>query len=310
MTSRVKKVALAVVIVVAASAGAFVATSGSPAALKLRGKGADCPWPKVLSMEEDQAQIAALKDQVTATLEVGAQEDALDIEQVTGAARPFWIVRSGEILKGKDLLGYLLADHSLLSKAGAELVVKPGDVVLDCGGHVGVFTHTALALGAAKVVAAEPDPVNAECYRRNFAKEIAEGKVVLVEKGVWDKPGKMKLQRGKQNSGSSSLVLDEGGSTVEVELTTVDAMLAELGVPCVSYVKLDIEGAEREALAGAAKTLERCKPRLMIDAYHLDDDPVVLPRLLRKANPAYQFTAASCEEFTPGSLTPHVVYVH
>lgn len=298
------------VVLLAAAGAVFVTVSRSPVAMKLRGKAADCPWSRIGSIGEDQQRLGEAIARVTDSLVIGAQDEALDIEQVTGGPRPFWIVRSGDVFQGRELLGYLLADHELLAHSGDELVVKPGDIVLDCGGHVGVFTHTALTRGAAKVIAVEPDPVNAECFRRNFAPEIASGRVVLVQKGVWSKAGKMQLQRGKQNSGSSTLVLGEGGASVEVDLVTIDAMLLELGVPCVNYVKLDIEGAEREALAGGMQMLQRCKPRLMMDSYHLPDDPHILPALLLKANPAYQFSVAGCEEFRGGTLTPHVVFVH
>ena len=41
--------------------------------------------------------------------------------------------------------------------------IEPGDVVLDCGGHVGHSAYTALEMGAGLVVSFEPDPINAEC---------------------------------------------------------------------------------------------------------------------------------------------------
>jgi len=65
--------------------------------------------------------------------------------------------------------------------------VKPGDIVLDCGAHVGVFTDIALRRGASKVVSIEPDPTNLECLRRNFPSEIASGRVIIVPKGVWNR---------------------------------------------------------------------------------------------------------------------------
>ena len=57
---------------------------------------------------------------------------------------------------------------------------------------------------------------------------------------------------------------------------------------------MDIEGAEREALRGAAATLRRYKPRLMLDSYHLKDDDVVLPAVIHELNPGYRSFCAIC----------------
>jgi hypothetical protein len=62
----------------------------------------------------------------------------------------------------------------------------------------------------------------------------------------------------------------------------------------VNFIKMDIEGAEREALKGAADTLRRCKPHLMLDMYHRSDDEFVLPRVIAAANPAYRMACATC----------------
>ena len=69
----------------------------------------------------------------------------------------------------------------------ADGAVRPGDVVLDCGANVGVYTRHALEAGARLVVAIDPAPENIECLRRNFSEEIKAGRVVVYPKGVWDK---------------------------------------------------------------------------------------------------------------------------
>jgi Methyltransferase FkbM domain len=72
---------------------------------------------------------------------------------------------------------------------------------------------------------------------------------------------------------------------------------------------MDIEGAEREALRGATRTLERFRPRLMLDSYHLPDDMKVLPAILRRAHPDYSLHCGPCEA-APGNprLIPHVTF--
>ena len=92
-----------------------------------------------------------------------------------------------------------------------------------------------------------------------------------------------------------------------VPVTTLDKIAEALDIHRVDFIKMDIEGAEREALRGAAGTLSRDFPRLMLDSYHLPDDMQVLPVIIHKANPRYAMTCGPCEE---GSFTPHVTYYH
>ena len=84
--------------------------------------------------------------------------------------------------------------------------IRPGDVVLDAGANIGVFTRKALWAGASKVVAIEPAPENLECLQRNFAAEIADGRVVLYPNGVWDKDDVLKLRVDPTDSARDTFV--------------------------------------------------------------------------------------------------------
>ncbi len=182
-------------------------------------------------------------------------------------------------------------------------------IVLDCGAHVGVFTNKALELGAAKVVAIEPDPINVECLGRSYGEEIAAGRVIVVPKGVWSREQTIRLSLGL-TSAWNSFVRQVGENSIEVPVTTVDKLVAALGLPRVDYIKMDIEGAEREALQGASETLRRFQPRLMLDSYHRRDDMFVLPPLIRQANSLYAMICGPCEPFADDRslLVPHVTY--
>lgn len=63
----------------------------------------------------------------------------------------------------------------------------------------------------------------------------------------------------------------------------VDSVLA--GAPC-TMLKLDVEGAEQEALRGAAQTIARWQPRLNVACYHRNEDLFGLPLLVHTLNPA------------------------
>jgi hypothetical protein len=85
---------------------------------------------------------------------------------------------------------------------------------------------------------------------------------------------------------------------------------AGLGLLRIDYIKMDIEGSEREALRGARQTLRRFRPRLMLDSYHRRDDMAVLPALVRQANPEYSMICGPCEPFADDRslLVPPVRY--
>lgn len=193
------------------------------------------------------------------------------------------------------------------------VTVRPDDVVFDVGAHLGTFTRVALNRGARVVVSFEPQPVNAACFARTFAPEIAAGRVRLVEAAVWHTAGSLTFDtggssqtghvstqdsrgsQGSQGSGGSNLSVGSeasGGSTtqrsVSVRTVTLDQIIKELKLDRVDFIKMDIEGAERHALAGATRLLARHKPRLAICVYHEPDDRDVVPRAVRAANPAYR----------------------
>jgi FkbM family methyltransferase len=277
--------------------------------VKARGGAPDCSWRRVLTVFTDGAKMVDRISAIQAKLVQKDEDAALGIQlfQPEGE-RPFWIKKQGSNKGGKELLAYLLAEQEWDVTLGEKQHVQAGDIVLDCGGHVGTFTNKALERGAAKVVGFEPDPVNAECYRRNFKKEIAEGRVVLVEQGVWNTKGSMTLTIGATNSGTSSMVIKlPSTKTVEVGVNTIDTFASELKLEKVNFIKMDIEGAEREALAGASGILAKYHPRMMIDSYHLPDDMQVLPKIIHEAWPGYAQVCGGCE-VDQGQMRPHVTF--
>ena len=201
-----------------------------------------------------------------------------------------------------------IGEQDRIQERFGETLIREGDIVIDCGAHVGTFVHHALANGASKVVAIDPDPTQVECLRRNFREEIAAGRVVVVPEGVWNEQGTMTLYVVSLHSGASSLLEKPGEKEITVKVTTIDELVGRLELPRVDLIKLDIEGAEREALRGASETLEKYGPALLIDSYHRPDDAEVLPRLIDAAGVGYQASCGWCglEKGRSKHLKPHV----
>ena len=191
---------------------------------------------------------------------------------------------------------------------GARAVQK-GDVVLDCGANVGVFTRVALDAGARLIVAIEFAPENLECLRRNFAGEIRDGRVVIYPKGVWDKDDVLTLSVDPTNSAADSVVMhpEKSREGPRVQLTTVDKLVAELKLDRVDYIKMDIEGAEKQALAGARETLAKYHPRLSLSAYHRPEDPQKIPELVLAGWSGYRMECGPCAD-AKTFVRPDVLY--
>jgi len=168
--------------------------------------------------------------------------------------------------------------------------VEPGDTVVELGPWLGTFVRFALNHGAAKVIAIEPIPQIVECFRQTFAAELADGRVELIEAAAWSRSGKVRMalqgQNNDRNSNEGYHVSPEGD--LSVEAIRLDAVLRELGVERVDLINMDIEGAERHALAGAAETIRRDLPQIVACVHHLDDDQTAIFSLMREIAPSYE----------------------
>lgn len=173
-------------------------------------------------------------------------------------------------------------------------LIKPGDIVLDVGANVGTDTRTALANGASQVIAIEPEPVSLECLRRNLAAEIRDNRVVVVPKGAWDREDTLVLHVDPADAGGSSFLWQKSGPSIKVPLTTIDRIAAEMKLPKIDLIKMDIEGSEKNALLGAADVIRRFHPRLAIALEHSTDDVEVLPAVARQLWAGYHVTLTPC----------------
>lgn len=262
----------------------------------LSGRSPHCSLAIAWKTPDEVAEQVAVKDIFIGKLSLGGRDDAYerwDLGEGTGLpARSFWMPAGN-----RWILPFNLAEQARdIYQTGGEWGIRQGDIVVDCGAHVGSFTHLALARGAAKVIAVEPSPRNVECLRRNFAAEIADGRVVVYPKGVWHREELLVLRQTEANSAADTVVMEQPGARQgeTVPLTTVDLLAAELGLERIDYIKMDIEGAELPALQGAKASLRRWKPRLALAAYHKADDPVTLPAGVREAVPDYRVRCTSC----------------
>jgi FkbM family methyltransferase len=149
--------------------------------------------------------------------------------------------------------------------------VEPGDVVIDVGAHVGVFTLKAARATSeqGRVVAIEPEPTNLNLLRQNILNN-GFSNITVVDKACTSHRGKVKLYLAPLSCGASLVnpLLVSSGKHIEVQADTLDDILSDLALSRVNFIKIDAEGSELEILKGAEKTLMYPGLKLSIASYH------------------------------------------
>jgi FkbM family methyltransferase len=139
--------------------------------------------------------------------------------------------------------------------------VKRGDLVFDVGAHVGDRVASFRRLGA-RVIAIEPQPALALALKALYG---FNRNVTIERKAVGRNPGtlamKINIDNPTVSTASSAFIGAAKGAkgwegqvwerTIEVPVTTLDALIEAHGTP--SFVKIDVEGFEAEALLGLTK---------------------------------------------------------
>lgn len=142
-------------------------------------------------------------------------------------------------------------------------LAPPGRLALDVGANKGVFTYALLRRGV-PVHAFEPNPKlfrvlqgwaagRATLDRRALARSAGTAELrIPFAKGGWSNQG-----------GSLSAAKPMGADSRAVQVETV--ALDDLGLGDVGFIKIDVEGFECDVLAGAADTLRRHRPNLLVE---------------------------------------------
>lgn len=169
-------------------------------------------------------------------------------------------------------------------KEDAYTLIWPGrdDVYLDLGAYDGDTVREVMGQAGGplqKIIALEPDPKN---FRKltTFA-ENYPGDLTCINAGIYDRDTILTFAN---KSGRHSAVSRDGAG-IQVPMRSIDSIM---GKQPVSIIKMDVEGEERLALEGAKTVLLRDCPRLIVSAYHRNEDLFTLPLQIYKSNPAYR----------------------
>lgn len=211
-----------------------------------------------------------------------AAADATGLYRLFRYSRGYeWYARA----RGTGYARVLAADRAFYRALFAEFGVRS---VFDVGANVGDKAQVFRELGAA-VVCVEPDPATADTLRYRFA-----GGVAVERAAVGERPGTAVLHR-KAHHGFNTLSEKWAGAapdpevvgSVEVPVTTLEALAATHGRP--DYVKIDVEGFEREVVAGLAAPVRVLSVESNLPLFRAETD-AVLARLTELA-PGVRFNA-------------------
>ena len=179
--------------------------------------------------------------------------------------------------------------------------ISRGGVFVDCGAFTGDTVDDfieASGNGFKKIVAFEPEQKNLDILS---AKYSGHANIVIIPSGVWSCDTTLSFYEG---SGSSSYIIDEKSSyeftdgkdrTENVITVPVKSIDGEEACRDASFIKMDIEGSETEALKGAEQTIRRNRPILAICIYHSDLDMIAIPEWIMQVCSGYSFY---CRHYT------------
>ena len=137
-------------------------------------------------------------------------------------------------------------------------------VCLDIGANIG--NHSLHFAGYfERVIAFEPHPRTFGLLAINAA---LVGNIVALNCGASNRAGSVSVNESRTNMGASAIgrAGGDGGNTVTFPLQRIDDVAEVTACERIAFVKIDVEGHEREALEGAAETLRRHRPVVAIEA--------------------------------------------
>lgn len=167
------------------------------------------------------------------------------------------------------------------------------EVFIDCGAFNGDTIREVIGRcgdAFSRIVALEPDPDNfaeIEKYLASLPAEMA-ARIRALPYAAARTNGKVRF---RADSSLLSALSDSGN--ISVEAVALDGLIQE---PPPTFIKMDIEGAEVEALAGARELISKYRPILAICLYHRQSDLWHIPLLIHSMYPGYHHFLRSYEE--------------
>ncbi len=185
-----------------------------------------------------------------------------------------------ELWKREDFDNQYFPDIVKLCWGGVETII-------DCGAYTGdtLLKFDEKIKENYRYYALEPDVRRFEALDSAISK--CHGKIFHIPVAAWKTREKLFFST-EHNCGE---IVDIYENQRKEKANGIEADAIDHIVPQdekVTYIKMDIEGAELEALRGAAKTIRRCKPKLAICVYHRREDLITIPQFIKSISSGYK----------------------
>jgi FkbM family methyltransferase len=162
--------------------------------------------------------------------------------------------------------------------------IGPDEVYVDCGAYDGdtieLFLKKYEHIDGDKyesIYALEPNETN---YKKLKERYKHHSNIFVINKGVWHEKAILAFE----NKNNLTSRISEYG-TQKVHTESIDNILHGKKA---TYIKMDIEGAELNALQGAKNTIRNFSPKLAVCIYHKKDDLITIPRYIRELKQEYR----------------------
>jgi FkbM family methyltransferase len=161
-----------------------------------------------------------------------------------------------------------------------ELKLGKDEVFIDCGAFIGdtICDFLKYCPEYKQIAAFEPDSKNFENLKKKYG---ANSKITLINAGAYSESGEISFS---ELGNADSKIIEASNSAVNIQIKAID----DLSLEKVSFIKMDIEGAELKALKGAEKIIAKNKPKLAICIYHSNEDMLGIAEFIHNAFPEYK----------------------
>lgn len=189
------------------------------------------------------------------------------------------------LAKMKNL--FLMTDMAEVVSPGGEeyfdkkILLTDNEMFIDCGGFDGdTAARFAEQCGGRYrgIVIFEPEA----CKKAEIKRNMGANPYELYPFGVWSK--RTRLYFNALGTESSHISERESGGCM-IETASLDETVYDKRP---TYIKMDIEGAEQEALKGGRKIIQTYKPKLAVCIYHKPEDLFDIPIMIKEMMPVYE----------------------
>lgn len=161
--------------------------------------------------------------------------------------------------------GWSFADAFL---AGISKNLPPDALIFDVGANIGVTTAIfAAAHAERRVYCFEPSP-RAFGHLSRTISENGLSNCTPMQVALGAAPGFVGFMDNPQSASASHLAVEGvtlGGSSISVEVATLDEMVSRLNLTHLDFIKIDVEGFEADVIEGAQQTIKRLRPSVFLE---------------------------------------------